>query len=111
VIFDAHGQILERLGKYLGPVTNNVAEYEALLLGLRRAVELGAGEVEVRADSELLIRQLQGRYKVKHPAMQALFAKAQVLLGQLGAVEFTHVPREKNTDADEMSNRAIDERM
>lgn len=111
VICDAQGHITERLGKYLGQVTNNVAEYEALLLGLRRAVELGARAVEVRADSELLIRQLQGRYKVKHPAMQELFGKAQTLLARLGTVKFTHVPREKNTDADEMSNRAIDERM
>lgn len=111
VLVDAQGTIVERLGKYLGSVTNNVAEYRGLLLGLARARELGAKEIEVRADSELMIRQLEGRYRVKHPAMQELFAEAQRLLAGFVKKKYVHVPREKNTDADEMSNRAIDEKM
>jgi ribonuclease HI len=111
VIEDEQGNALERLGRFLGRQTNNVAEYEGLLLGLRRAHELGAREVEVRADSELLIRQLQGRYRVKNPGLQRLHAEAMALLKGFSHVGLSHVPREENGAADEMSNRAIDERM
>jgi ribonuclease HI len=111
VIEDEQGNAIERLGRFLGRQTNNVAEYEGLLLGLRRAHELGAREVEVRADSELLIRQLQGRYRVKNPDLQRLHAEAMALLKGFTHVGVSHVPREENGAADEMSNRAIDERM
>jgi ribonuclease HI len=111
VILDGEGRVVERLGKFLGRQTNNVAEYEGLLLGLRRALELGAREVDVRADSQLLIRQLEGRYKVKNAGLAPLFNEAQRLLRQFDKVSLRHVPREENALADEMSNRAIDERM
>ncbi|HXN54630.1 MAG TPA: ribonuclease HI family protein [Myxococcales bacterium] len=111
VILDDQGNIVERLGRFLGRQTNNVAEYEGLLLGLGRAHELGAREVEVRADSELLIRQLQGRYRVKNPELQRLHAEAMALLKGFSYVGLSHVPREENGAADEMSNRAIDEKM
>lgn len=111
VIEDEQGNVVERLGRFLGRQTNNVAEYEGLLLGLRRAQELGAREVEVRADSELLIRQLQGRYRVKNPALQRLHGEAVALLQVFSKVGLRHVPREENGAADEMSNRAIDEKM
>jgi ribonuclease HI len=111
VILDKDGRVVERLGKFLGRQTNNVAEYEGLLLGLRRALELGAREIDVRADSQLLIRQLEGSYRVKNAGLAPLFNEAQRLLRQFDKVSLQHVPREENALADEMSNRAIDERM
>jgi ribonuclease HI len=111
VVLDAKGRVLARVGRFLGKQTNNVAEYEGLLLGLARAKELGAQEVEVRADSLLLIRQLEGAYQVKNAALKVLHAKAKALLRSFDRVDLRHIPREENALADEMSNRAIDERM
>ena len=111
VLFDEQGQVLERLGKFLGRQTNNVAEYQGLLLGLRRAHELGAEELEVVADSELMIRQLSGLYQVRSPALRQLHTEALTLLKAFRRVKLVHVPRAQNAEADEMSNRAIDERM
>jgi len=111
VLWDEQGRVLERLGKYLGRQTNNVAEYQALLLGVRRAQELGAEELEVVADSELMIRQLSGAYQVKAPALRELHSEALSLLKAFRKVKLVHVPRAQNVEADEMSNRAIDEKM
>jgi ribonuclease HI len=111
VITDAKGNVLARLGHYLGRQTNNVAEYQGLLLGLRRAQEMGAREVDVRADSQLMIRQLKGEYAVRNAALKPLHAEALRLLRGFSRFELTHVPREQNSLADEMSNRAIDEEM
>ena len=111
VLYDEQGHVLERLGKFLGRQTNNVAEYQGLLLGLRRARELGAEELEVVADSELMIRQLSGAYQVRAPALRELHSEALSLLKAFRKVKLVHVPRAQNADADEMSNRAIDERM
>jgi ribonuclease HI len=111
VLFDDRGQVVERLGKFLGKQTNNVAEYQGLILGLRRAHELGAEELEVIADSELIIRQLTGVYRVKSPVLRELHAEAMALLKSFRKVKLRHIPREENVEADEMSNRAIDERL
>ncbi|HYO52028.1 ribonuclease HI family protein [Archangium sp.] len=111
VLMDAEGRVVARLGRFLGIQTNNHAEYMGLLLGLKHARSLGVKELEVLADSELLIRQLQGRYQVKSPTLRPLYEEASALLKQFSRVKLTHVPREKNKAADEMSNRAIDERM
>ena len=111
VILDEKGRVLARLGRFLGKQTNNVAEYQGLLLGLRRARQMGAREVEVRADSQLLIRQLQGKYAVKNEVLKRLHEEALALLRSFERYELTHIPREQNTLADEMSNRAIDEQM
>jgi len=111
VLWDEQGRVLERLGKYLGRQTNNVAEYQALLLGVRRAQELGAEELEVVADSELMIRQLSGSYQVRAPALRELHSEALSLLKAFRKVKLVHVPRAQNAEADEMSNRAIDEKM
>lgn len=111
VLVQPSGQIVDRLGKYLGVQTNNYAEYMGLLLGLRRAHELGVQEVEVYADSELMIRQLGGRYQVKSQSLKPLYDEAVKLLNDFSRVKLVHVPREMNRAADEMSNRAIDERM
>ena len=111
VITDATGNVLRRLGRFLGPQTNNIAEYQGVLLGLSHALAGGAREVVLRADSELAIRQLQGRYQVKNPGLKPLFAEVQGMLRRFESVTLEHVRREQNKDADEMSNRAIDERM
>jgi ribonuclease HI len=111
VLVEPNGQVVDRLGKYLGTQTNNFAEYMGLLLGLRRARELGVKEVEVYADSELMIRQLAGRYQVKSPSLRPLYEEALELLNGFRRVKLVHVPREMNSAADEMSNRAIDERL
>jgi ribonuclease HI len=111
VLVDTNGQVVDRIGRFLGVQTNNFAEYTGLLLGLKRARELGVDEVEVFADSELMIRQLSGRYQVKSPSLRPLYEDALKLLGEFSRVKLVHVPREMNAQADEMSNRAIDERL
>ena len=104
------GKIVERLKRFLGKQTNNVAEYEAAILGLERAKALGIREVELVADSQLMIRQLGGQYAVKNEGIKPLFARAKALLQGFERYQLRHVMREQNTDADEMSNRAIDEK-
>ncbi len=111
VLVEPSGQIVDRLGKFLGVQTNNYAEYMGLLIGLRRAKDLGVREIEVFADSELMIRQLGGRYQVKSATLRPLYEEAVRLLNDFSRVKLVHVPREMNKAADEMSNRAIDERM
>ena len=105
------GEVVERLGLFLGSQTNNYAEYMGALLGLRRARALGAEEVELVADSQLLIRQLGGRYQVKSPTLRPLYEEASALLAGFRRHTLTHLPREENREADAMSNRAIDERL
>lgn len=111
VLVEPSGQVVARLGKYLGTQTNNYAEYMGLLIGLKHAKSMGAKEIEVFADSELLIRQLGGRYQVKSPSLRPLYEEAVKLLNDFSRVKLVHVPREMNAAADEMSNRAIDERL
>lgn len=111
VLVEPAGQVIDRLGKFLGVQTNNYAEYMGLLLGLRRARDLGVREVEVFADSELMIRQLGGQYQVKSKSLRPLYDEALKLLNDFSRVKLVHVPREMNKAADEMSNRAITERM
>lgn len=111
VLTDPEGKVLARVGKFLGRQTNNYAEYMGLIIGLKHARELGAREVDVHADSELMIRQLGGRYQVKSATLKPLYDEAVRLLKGFAKVRLVHVPRELNRDADEMSNRAIDERL
>jgi ribonuclease HI len=102
------GSVLAEVAVYLGSTTNNVAEYMALLAGLERARELGAREIEVRSDSELMVRQMSGKYKVRNEALQALHARAHELAAGFERVRYVHVRREQNRDADRLANRAID---
>ncbi|MBX5481362.1 MAG: ribonuclease HI family protein [Myxococcaceae bacterium] len=111
VLVEPNGQVVDRIGKYLGKQTNNFAEYMGLILGLERAQALGVKEIEVYADSELMIRQLGGRYQVKSPSLRPLYDRAVTLLNHFDRVKLVHVPREMNLAADEMSNRAIDEHL
>jgi ribonuclease HI len=103
------GSLLEELHGALGIVTNNVAEYNGLLAALQWAIDHDARDLRVRSDSELLVKQMRGEYKVKHPGLQPLAARARLLLMQLGRVVFEHVRREQNTEADRLSNVAMDE--
>jgi ribonuclease HI len=108
-IQDADGNLLAELHGGLGIATNNVAEYSALLAALQWAIDHGHRAVRLRADSELLVKQMRGEYKVKHPGLQPLAARARLLAGQLDRVIFEHVRREQNKDADRLSNVGMDE--
>jgi ribonuclease HI len=109
VIEDEHGKVLEEHAVFLGIKTNNQAEYQAAILALQRAKKLGADSVKVFADSELVVKQASGLYKVKHVNIKPLFAELKTLMLQIGHVKFEHVRREKNTHADALSNQAMDE--
>jgi ribonuclease HI len=102
------GDVLDEAAETLGTATNNVAEYRGLLLGLARARALGATEVEVVNDSELVARQVNGVYKVKHPAMRPLHAAALEALGAFERWSLRSVPRAENADADALVNQALD---
>jgi ribonuclease HI len=102
------GETLASLYGFLGRTTNNVAEYEALLHGLRFALDRGARAVRVYSDSELLVRQLAGRYRVKSPGLVPLFREAQALLARFESARVSHVPREENREADALANKAVD---
>jgi ribonuclease HI len=103
------GTVVERLHRGIGTATNNVAEYAALLLALERAAAMGLEEVEVYSDSELLVRQIEGRYQVKHPALRSLYATARDRIAAFRRFAIHHVPRELNADADALANLGIDE--
>ncbi|HET7853303.1 MAG TPA: ribonuclease HI family protein [Candidatus Methylomirabilis sp.] len=108
VMCDEAGDFREEHQAYIGEVTNNVAEYEALLFGLRKARELGYAAINVFSDSELLVRQIHGEYRVKHPRLRKLYDQVQDLLRSFDAVEIAHVRRGMNADADLLANRAIE---
>jgi ribonuclease HI len=108
VITSPAGEELGAHSELLGAVTNNVAEYRALLLGLRHARELGADEVEVVGDSELIAKQVRGIYKVKHEAMRALHGQAMAALAAFDRWSIRTVPRSQNAHADALVNEALD---
>jgi ribonuclease HI len=109
VISSPDGEVVDQHAQLLGTATNNVAEYRALLLGLARARELGASEVEVVGDSELIAKQVQGIYKVKHPAMRPLYLEAMEALRTFARWSIRTVPRAQNADADALVNTALDQ--
>lgn len=109
VISDANG-VVEQLGEPIGETTNNVAEYRALLRGLERARALGAEEVEVVGDSELVAKQINGQYKVKHAGLKPLHAEALQALGAFDRWRVRTVPRAQNAAADALVNAALDAR-
>jgi ribonuclease HI len=108
VISGPTGEVLDERAQLIGTATNNVAEYRALLLGLQRAHELGANEVEVVGDSELIAKQVQGLYKVKHEGMRQLHRQAMGALGSFERWSIRTVPREQNAHADALVNAALD---
>jgi probable phosphoglycerate mutase len=103
-----NGTVLEARGERIGVATNNVAEYRGLLAGLGRAIELGVNELEVVSDSELLVKQMRGEYKVKNEALRELSLEAARLARQLDEIAYTAVRREHNDLADKLVNEALD---
>ena len=108
VVSSPDGDVLEEVAEPIGVATNNVAEYRAVLRGLERARAVGASEVEIVNDSELVARQLTGAYKVKHPAMKPLHAEAMAALGEFDSWRIRSVRRADNARADELVNDALD---
>ena len=108
VLRDADGEIVAERGERIGRATNNVAEYRALLAGIELAGEHGADELELVGDSELVVRQIEGRYKVKDATMRELHAEAKRALAGFESWSIRHVRREKNADADRLVNAALD---
>ncbi len=102
------GTVLAAEGAAIGVATNNVAEYRALIAGLERARELGVSELEVASDSELLVRQMRGEYRVKNAALRTLWLEAERLARELGTVDYRAVRREQNQLADRLVNEAMD---
>jgi ribonuclease HI len=110
VLEDASGSVVRSGGRYLGCVTNNIAEYQALIWGLETALDQGVTALRICADSELVVRQINGQYRVKNEGLKPLFAKAKSLLGRFPSVEMVHVRREMNAAADDLANQAMDSR-
>lgn len=109
MLFDPAGELLEEVGSYLGIATNNVAEWTALILGLEAAQRRGIRRLAVRLDSELVVKQLLGEYRVKHVGLQPLHRRARQLLRHFDDVDVRHVPRKQNVDADRLVNRLLDQ--
>ena len=108
-IVDEQGIVVAELYESLAPTTNNVAEYNGLLAALAWAVDRGLTSLHVRSDSELLVKQLRGEYRVKNPGLQELYRDARTLVARIGRVTFEHVRREFNKEADRLANLAMDE--
>ncbi len=109
VIIAPDGRVLREVGRYLGVATSNVAEWTALLSGLEAATELAIRRLAIRLDSELVVKQLKGEYRVKHPDLQPLHQRAKSLLRHFDSVDVRHVPRKQNKLADSLVNRVLDE--
>ncbi|MBD3271030.1 MAG: reverse transcriptase-like protein [Elusimicrobia bacterium] len=108
VIKDSHGALISRQGRFLGTTTNNIAEYEALLHALDDAVNRGIQTVTIYSDSQLMVRQLTGVYKIKNPGIRKCLERYIVLQHAISILSITHIPREQNTEADELVNDTLD---
>jgi ribonuclease HI len=108
VLLDADGELIEEAHAYLGVKTNNVAEWTALVLGLEAASRRDIRRLAIRLDSELVVKQLRGEYRVKHPDLQPLHRRALALLRKFEHVDLRHVPRKQNVLADKLVNRVLD---
>ncbi len=108
VLEDERGTVIASGGRYLGETTNNVAEYEGLLWGLEVAAEVGISEITVQCDSELIVKQINGQYRVKHPNLKPLYARVRSLLDRFRSARVVHIRREHNTLADALANEAMD---
>ena len=108
VIQDASGKTIAEVSEYIGETTNNIAEYTALIKGLSKALEMGFTNAECFLDSELIIKQLNGQYKLKNKDLAKLFVHVHNLKHKFSKITFTHIPREKNKNADKLVNRALD---
>ncbi len=108
VISDGNGELLTEASQVIGRATNNVAEYRALLLGIQTALELGADELDLVGDSELIVKQVRGEYKVKNAELKPLHAEVHAALSGVPAWTIRHVRRERNVEADRLVNEALD---
>lgn len=108
VLYDERGEVLEEIGTFLGVATNNVAEWTALIEGLEAAIARGVDDLTVRMDSELVVKQLAGVYRVKHPGLIPLHARAKALLRKFAQVDVAHVRRKDNAAADAVVNQILD---
>ena len=109
ILYDPQGTVLTESKQYLGVCTNNEAEYRALILGLEQALKLKCPAVKIHLDSELVVRQMEGIYKIKNANLAQFAAKAKELLSHFDQYLLLHVPRHKNSAADQLANQAIDE--
>ena len=109
VLLDPSGELIEEVGAFLGVATNNVAEWTALVLGLEAAARRGIRRLRVRLDSELVVKQLRGEYRVKNEGLRPLHDRARGLLCNFAEVEIRHVPRKQNKLADALVNRVLDQ--
>jgi ribonuclease HI len=108
LVKDAEGDTLLEKARAFGPATNNVAEYQALLLGLELAAQLKPDVLTIRSDSELLVRQVAGQYKVRAPHLKPLLRQVQRLLAPFETVEIEHIPRTRNAEADKLARKALE---
>lgn len=108
VISDANGKVVDTISKFLGETTNNIAEYTALIFAMEEARNRNAKEITINTDSQLLAKQLGGEYKVKSSALKDLYEKVNGLLASFDEVRINQIDREKNKEADELANIAID---
>lgn len=107
VIKDGHGKVLARISKRIGRTTNNQAEYQAVIAALEEAVRLGAAGVEIKSDSELVVKQVSGRYRVKHPALKPLYQQVKELQSSFQNCIVASIPRRQNREADRLCSDAL----
>lgn len=107
IIKDEQGNPIARISQHIGTTTNNQAEYRAIIAALEKAISLGAREVELRSDSELVVKQIKGRYRVKKATLRPFYQKVVQLIGSLETFTITHIPREQNREADRLANKAL----
>lgn len=111
VLLDDHGNVVEKGGEYLGVCTNNIAEYRALIMGLEVAARHNCDHLHIHLDSELLVNQLTGSYRVRNPRLQVLMEEVKKLFSKIGFYSVTHIPRHRNSLADALANEAIDKNL
>jgi ribonuclease HI len=107
VIKDEQGSIIDKISRRIGVTTNNQAEYKAIIAALEKATGLGIRHIDLKTDSELVVKQINGQYRVKNQSLQPLYEKVKTSVESLEGFTITHVPREKNTEADALANKAF----
>lgn len=108
VIENERGEVIKKISDYLGTATNNIAEYNALVRSLQECLNLKGGSVEVYMDSELIVKQINGEYKVKNKGLMPLYQQAVGIIKKFNNFSIKHIPREKNKEADKLANEGID---
>ena len=101
------GQLITSISRRIGRATNNQAEYKAIIAALEAAIDLGARQIELNSDSELVVRQINGQYRVKKEALKPLYQRVRELQGRLEGITIKHIPRQQNEEADKLANRAL----